>query len=58
MIDDKQLGIHLANGDTICNDCITSKEKNEIAIYQSEYKKGFEPICCRCDATMTGDDEE
>ncbi len=56
---DRQLGYMLPNGDTVCNDCITGKEKKiEIAIYQSEYKKGLEPICDRCQCTMTGDDDD
>ena len=52
----KQLGIMLANGDTICLYCIRPDEhKSEVAIYQEEYEVGREPICDRCQATMMGD---
>jgi len=55
-----QIGIHLANGDTICNDCITDEEKKrpEIVMYKDEYNPDMLPICDRCQCTMTGDDDE
>lgn len=55
---DRQIGYHFANGDTICNECITEKEKQrpEIVIYLSEYLPDRLPICDRCQCTMTGEE--
>lgn len=50
------IGYEFADGNTVCNDCITSdEEQTEIAIYLDEYHENIQPHLIQMGSIMTGE---